>query len=512
MKKVLKIVTSRLFISFLLLFVQVGFLGFLAFRMTSNFNAILTSCLLGLLLGIFICSRDDNPSYKVGWLLLIIPFPIFGIFLYLVFGNKKLGKWGRRKIKSYSEIVKEHEDVDFPQQCSTSELDDPILKRQADYIQTTSSFGLFRDTSTKLFSLGDDSYPVIMDCIRNARKFILLEFFIVDEGMMWTQMLEVLTQKVKEGVEVYFMYDDMGSINTRPAGYSSKLKELGINAATFNPVQPRMNPILNYRDHRKILVIDGNIGFSGGINLADEYINRKIRFGHWKDSVIMLQGSAVLSMTLMFFQLYYFTIKRSMQDSAFDIQKYMPTMKAPSDGFVQVFGDSPLDMHNVSENEYLQIINTATRYVWITTPYLILDNEMITALILAAQSGVDVRIITPHFPDKKTVFIVTQANYRRLVLGGVKIFEYTPGFIHSKAFVSDDRVAVVGTTNMDYRSFYLHFECSVVLYQTSTVVEVRDDIERTLEVCQAITEQDLADTPWIKKKAQQIISLFAPML
>jgi cardiolipin synthase len=187
-------------------------------------------------------------------------------------------------------------------------------------------------------------------------------------------------------------------------------------------------------------------------------------------------------------------------------------MKAPSDGFVQVFGDSPLDMHNVSENEYLQIINTATRYVWITTPYLILDNEMITALILAAQSGVDVRIITPHFPDKKTVFIVTQANYRRLVLGGVKIFEYTPGFIHSKAFVSDDKVAVVGTTNMDYRSFYLHFECSVVLYQTSTVVEVRDDIERTLEVCQAITEQDLADTPWIKKKAQQIISLFAPML
>ena len=264
---------------------------------------------------------------------------------------------------------------------------------------------------------------------------------------------------------------------------------------------------MNYRDHRKICVIDGNVGFTGGINLADEYINAYPKHGHWKDTAVMLTGDAVWSLTQMFLQLWEFNCGEEKDQSLF-----RPTLCPPSDGYVQPFGDSPLDYDNVAENAYLQIINTASRYVYITTPYLILDNEMITALTVAAKSGIDVRIITPHIADKWFVHIVTQSYYRQLLEEGVKIYEYTPGFIHAKMFVSDDDVAIVGTTNMDFRSFYLHFECGVAFYNSSVIPKVKEDIDKTLAISQEITLDTIKSYPLYRRIAAAFLKMFAPLM
>jgi cardiolipin synthase len=343
--------------------------------------------------------------------------------------------------------------------------------------------------------------------VDKAKKFILIEYFIIDEGLMWETLLEKLQVKLSEGVDIRIMYDDLGCMNTLPNGYEHTLRKMGFSVAVFNRVRPHLNAKLNYRDHRKIFVIDGNVGFTGGINIADEYINRNIRFGHWKDTTVKLTGDAVWNVTLMFFQQWTFTTGEEVE-----LNKYVPTQSAKSDGFVQPFGDTPLDKENVSENAYIQIINHAKKYVWITTPYLILDPQMITALSIAAESGVDVRIITPHMPDKWYVHTVSRSYYQSLLESGVKICEYTPGFMHAKMFVSDDEVAIVGTTNMDFRSFYLHFECGVAFYKGSVVKKVRDDIAQVLELSTEITLLDQSTLPLSIRLGRSFLKIFSPLM
>ena len=303
------------------------------------------------------------------------------------------------------------------------------------------------------------------------------------------------------------MYDDVGSIFTTPSHYDRTLRGLGLEVVAFNPLRTHLNSRLNSRDHRKVIVIDGNIGYTGGMNIADEYINRTIKYGHWKDTAVKITGDAVWSLTQMFLQLWSFSTGVTEQFAL-----YQPTITAKTDGFVQPFGDNPLDSHNVAENAYIQVINMAKRYVYITTPYLVLDNEMLTALKIAAQSGVDVRIVTPYIPDKKGVFLVTRANYYKLLEAGVKIYEYTPGFIHAKMFVSDDHVAIIGTINMDYRSFYLHFENAIVLYGSSAIKHVYEDIERTIMLGKPITTKLLKARPWHQRLGGMILKIAAPML
>ena len=303
------------------------------------------------------------------------------------------------------------------------------------------------------------------------------------------------------------MYDDLGSIMTLPVNYDVQLRNAGIQCAVFNPFKPRLNATMNYRDHRKITVIDGNVGFCGGINIADEYINAYEKHGHWKDTGVLLRGDAVWNLTAMFLSLWNFT---SPTDKPFE--QYRPTIHCESDGYVQPFGDSPLDHINVSEETYMQIINRATRYVYITTPYLILDNEMITALQVAARSGVDVRIVTPHVPDKWLVHQTTQSFYQVLLDAGVRIYEYTPGFVHAKMYVSDDTVAIVGTANMDYRSFYLHFECGVCFFRSSVVQDVRADIEHLLTQCFEIPKDYIRHVRLWKRIVRAFLRLFSPMM
>lgn len=327
---------------------------------------------------------------------------------------------------------------------------------------------------------------------------------------MWNGILEILKQKAAEGVKVRIIYDDMGCFLLLPQNYPAQLKKYGIDCVLFNPFMPMLTAMQNNRDHRKIAVIDGKTAFTGGINLADEYINAIDKHGHWRDSAIMIKGKAAWSFTLMFLQMWELCKKTDEDYSVYYPWNDEPC-SVPNDGFVQPYSDSPMDTENVGEHVYLQMINNAKDYVYINTPYLIVDDSMISALSLAAKSGVDVRIVTPHKWDKWIVHKATRSYYYELIKAGVKIYEYTDGFNHSKTFVSDDTTATVGTINMDFRSLYLHFECGVWLCGSKAVKDIKEDFLSTLEVCQQITEDDCSKNPFVRL-LQQILRLFAPLM
>lgn len=510
MKKLLKFLTGRLFISILLIVIQLAILiGVVVFASSKWYWTVIFNLISGIM-AFFIVTRDENPAYKIAWMMVIMFLPIYGGLFYLMFGNKKVGRYAQRKI---SQIKNKYADrlpvLPAPDLVVHEALEnyDSMLARQSDYISRISGFQVWRNTEVEYFPLGEYFFERLLVELRKAKKFIFLEYFIIGMGEMWDEVLSVLQQKLREGVSIRIMYDDFGSIKTVPAHFDRQLRAMGFKVAVFNPIQPHLNPKLNYRDHRKICVIDGNVGFNGGLNLADEYINREIRFGHWKDTAVMLRGDAVWNLSQMFLELWMFSANEYV-----DMLKFLPTLQCKTDGFVQPFGDSPLDDQNVAENAYIQIINCASNYVWITTPYLILDNEMITALRIAAQSGIDVRIITPYYPDKIYVHPVTRSNYKVLLEAGVKIYEYTPGFIHAKMFVCDDIVSIVGTTNMDYRSFYLHFECGVAFYGSSVVHQVREDIAKTLEVSREVSLKQVYATPLHTRLIRALLRLFAPLM
>ena len=356
-------------------------------------------------------------------------------------------------------------------------------------------------------------FPVLVRELKQAKKYIFIEYFIINDGVMWQTILNILEKKAAEGVDVRLIYDGFGCLTTLPHKYYEELQKKGIKCQVFNPFRPILNIIQNNRDHRKLCIIDGWVGFTGGINLADEYINQKERFGHWKDTAVMLKGEAVWNMTVMFLHMWA-VIGRS--EESVDYEAYFPHRyhegEFESDGFVQPFCDTPLDEEVVGEDVYLNIINKAKKYVYICTPYLIIDNEMMTALCLAAKSGVDVRIMTPGIPDKKLVFILTQSYYRQLLEAGVKIYEYQPGFLHAKSFVSDDEIGVVGTINLDYRSLYLHFEDGVWIYRNRVIQDIKDDFIQTMEYCRQIELEFCLNRNIGLCIMQNIFRVFAPLM
>ena len=336
-----------------------------------------------------------------------------------------------------------------------------------------------------------------------------MEYFIIDEGYMWDSVLEILQRKASQGVDVRVMYDGTCAIFKLPYHYPEKLRAMGIQCKMFSPIRPLVSTHYNNRDHRKIVVIDGHTAFTGGINLADEYINRKTVHGHWKDTAIMLKGEAVRSFTLMFLQLW------NVSERTPEYEQYLnaPLPELPNaPGYVLPYGDSPFDDERVGESIYLDIINRAKHYVHIMTPYLIIDGEMTHALTYAAKRGVDVRLILPHVPDKKSAFSLAYTHYRELLKGGVRIYEYTPGFVHAKVFASDDEKAVVGTINLDYRSLYLHFECAAYLYQTPAVAEIEQDFRSTLKSCQQVTLDTMKKDKLYRKILGWLLKVFAPLM
>ena len=449
---------------------------------------------LSLLLCIYIVAGTQRGAFKIGWVLLILLVPLFGITVYFLFNFQHATRKFRKKVEESCRTTASGFALVPP---STQPL--PLV---GDYLRQQ-GFPPCPHTQCRYLSVGEQALEAMLEAMEQARSYIFLEFFIVEEGKMWNAVLEVLRRKAAQGVEVRLIYDDLGCFFLLPSDYPKTLTQWGIQCAPFNPFRPTLTTMQNNRDHRKILSVDGRIAFTGGINLA-EYINEVVKFGHWKDTAVRLEGSGAWSLTVMFLQMWQLCIGETE-----NIAHLFPVQGKEGD-VAQPYCDSPLDGDEVGQNVYLSIIHNARRYLYITTPYLIVDDNIPEALILAAKRGVDVRIITPHVWDKRLVHVTTRSYYRQLIAGGVKVYEYTPGFIHAKMCVSDDTVATVGTVNLDYRSLYLHFECGTCLYGKA-VAAVKADIENTLELCQRIRAEDCRNS-LPARGVQAVLRLFAPLM
>ena len=468
------------------------------------------SILVSMVAVLWIINDKSNPAYKIAWIIPILIFPIFGGLFYIFFGRNKLNKRTKNSMKFIGDKTKE---ALISQQFILDEigLHNENAANQSRYIQNYSYCPPIKNKFSEYIPMGEITYKRLLEELKKAEHYIFLEYYIIAEGIMWTSILDVLVEKASMGVDVRVIYDDAGCLITLPYRYDKKLEEMGIKCSIFNPLIPLLSTRLNNRDHRKIAIIDGLVGFTGGINLADEYINKIEKHGHWKDTAILLKGEAVWSLTVMFLSMWDYL--RGIDEDFNQFKKYISFDKeAGRDGYVQPFADSPLDDEPVGEIIYQNLINKAIKYVYITTPYLIIDNEMIRALTSAAKGGVDIRIITPHCGDSWFVHEVTRSYYKILVESGVKIYEYTPGFIHSKTFVSDDEYGVVGTINMDFRSLYMHFECGVWMYNSSSVYDIKDDFLNTLKMCKEVTKENFKDIKWYEVLAGSLLRVFAPLM
>ncbi len=458
---------------------------------------------------IYIINSEDNPAFKMTWMLFVVMLPLMGAFFYIFVktqmeNNHIKDRLSKLKLETAPYLRQDEAIVDalWASKSANANL--------AYYLSKRVGFPVYRNTEVKYFPLGEDKFRQMVSELRNARKFIFMEYFIVEEGYMWDTILDILIRKAGDGVEVRFMYDGMCSLALLPWGYPKKMEAKGIRCQAFAPIRPMLSTYQNNRDHRKIVVIDGRVAFTGGINLADEYINKKPRFGYWKDTAVMVKGDAVKSFTVMFLQNWNIWEKQ-----AVPCEKYLVSAAAPSSpgqGFVMPYGDTPLDHETVGKYVYMDILSDAKEYVHIMTPYLILDDEMIGALIFAAKRGVEVVIIMPHIPDKKYAFFLAHTYYQELLDGGVKIWEFTPGFVHAKVFTSDGEKAVVGTINLDFRSLYHHFECAAYMYRNQAVADVEADFRKTLEQCREITRETCRSYPFYEKVAGRGLRLIAPLM
>lgn len=468
------------------------------------------SIFISILAVLWIINNKSNPAYKIAWIIPIMLFPIFGGLFYLFFGGNKTGRRTQEKMKSI-QIQTLESLVSNGGALDLIEMEDCNAAKQAKYIQKYANYPLYLNSGAVYLGSGEEKFEKLKEELEKAEHFIFLEYFIIEEGLMWNRILNILKDKAAKGLDVRVMYDGAGCLETLPLNYTKKLSEYGIKSSIFNPMIPVLSTRLNNRDHRKITVIDGATGFVGGINLADEYINEVDKHGHWKDAAVMLKGEAVWSLTVMFLSMWNYTLGLE-EDSLLYRQCNFQRTEKSTDGYIQPFADSPFDDEPVSETIYLNLIYNAKKYIYITTPYLIIDNEMITALCTAAKSGVDVRIITPYRADHYFIHAVTRSYYPALVESGVKILEYTPGFIHSKTLVADDDYGVVGTINMDYRSLYLHFECGVWMYRSNCVLDIVRDFNEMVGICKEITENDLKMISWIEALFCSILRIFAPLM
>lgn len=511
MKKIAHLLLGRFSIVALSIILQVIWLSLVLWQFSYQFtyvNLILRG--FAIILVLVIVNKWVNPANKLSWTFLILLSPIFGCLVYFLFGRSGLTKRTRERMDAVNKEVLSCLVRDGGAEEELRQTDISVYN-QSKYINDWAGFPVYRNTSTKYYKCGEEMFPDMIEELKKAEHFIFLEYFIIEEGYMFRQIQDILEQKVKDGVEVRLIYDDVGCISTLPPKFYKKLQEKGIKCAAFNPFRPIMSVIMNNRDHRKIFVVDGKIGFTGGINLADEYINKVERFGYWKDTGIRIEGEGVWSLTTMFLEMWnYITC------STEDYKRFMPsvyqTEPFEEDGFVQPYGDTPLDHENVGENIYLNMIGRAKRYVYIFTPYLIIDHEMLVTLSNAAKSGVDVRIVTPGIPDKKMVYLLTQSYYAPLLKNGVRIYQYTPGFIHAKCFVCDDEIATVGSVNLDFRSLYLHFECGVWMYRSRAVMQVKEDCLATFEESEEMTPEFCRSRPLAVRMLQSVLRLFAPLL
>ena len=499
---------SRFGLILLLLAVQVLIL-FGIFQWFEEFlpHVLGGTALFSLFMVIYLLNSSINPTAKITWLIVIMLLPIFGVLLFLYTQSDI----GHRALKKRSLEIIDATRKSIPQSAEVMErfsVENPGAAALAHYIARSGCYPVFEHTAVTYFPLGEDKFEEMLKQLESAQHFIFMEYFIIDEGLMWGRILEILAKKASQGVDVRIMYDGACEFALLPHDYPKRLKALGIKCKMFAPVSPFVSTHYNYRDHRKILVIDGHTAFNGGVNLADEYINEKKKFGHWKDTAIMLKGDAVRSFTLMFLQMWGIDERKD------ETAQFLSYPSFPADhagGYVIPYGDCPLDNDKVGERVYMDILNRSLKYVHIMSPYLILDGETETALKFAAERGVEVVLLLPGIPDKSIPYALAKTHYASLLESGVRIFEYTPGFVHAKVFVSDSREAVVGTINPDYRSLYHHFECAAYLFRNEAVFDVEKDFQETLGRCIEVDMKYYKNIFIFNRMMGRILRLIGPL-
>lgn len=507
LKKFFRFISNRLVLVALLILMQAYFILQIYGGLPQIIEIIFS--IIGFIIIIDLVNSSKNQSIAIAWIIIILIIPGFGALIYLVFADKRIPK-GLRGLNEQNNIdplilLPQEKQLmkDIKEQSYT-------IYKQANYVLQRGSFPIYDGTEVDYYAVGEDKLASMLIELEKAEKYIFLEYFIIREGIMWDSMLEILIRKVQEGVDVRLMYDDAGTINNLPEDYKLKLESYGIKVHVFNRLRPIMMVQMNNRDHRKILSIDGKVGYLGGINLGDEYINQLERFGHWKDSAIKLEGKAVWSLTVMFLQ--FWNVLNKIDETEEDIEKYNPNYSVEAEGYVQPYSDSPTDNEILGENIHLNFMSNAKRYLYIMTPYLVPSKEMKRVLELNSKSGVDVRIIVPHKPDKWYVHAITKSNYEELITSGVKVYEYKPGFIHSKNLLADDVAGITGSTNLDFRSYYLNFESGAFMYKTKSIEGLIKDFDTTFEESIQITLDDVRSVKWYKRIGRQILGLFSPLL
>ena len=510
MKKIFKILFSRLFFGAIFIILQVGVMVAALYYFRDTYAQVQTFfTALSIITVLYIINQEGSSAFKIAWILPIVFLPLFGIPLYILFGKKRIPE---RKLERVSGMYLRYKAAMAPLLSESG--DEPAMdedaRLQSAYLEKCASSPRFTQTETTYYPLGDVMFPAMLEELEKAEKYIFMEFFIIEPGIMWDSILDVLRRKAAQGLDVRLIYDDMACIMRLPRDYAERMESVGIRCCTFHRFQPVPTGTLNNRDHRKICCIDGVTAFTGGVNLADEYINKRERFGHWLDCGIKVRGRAAYSFTQMFLSMWDYI--RHEED---DPVAFRPTAEAlegiGDDGVVQPYCDSPADDEPVGETVYINMLSRAKKYVYICTPYLVVDNEIMNALTSAAKCGVDVRMICPHIPDKWYVHLVTRSYYAPLMKAGVRIYEYTPGFIHSKTFVCDDDYGICGTINLDYRSLFLHHECAVWMYKSGAIADMKASFLETLEKCEELTRESYR-RPWYVRLGQSLLRVLAPLM
>jgi len=498
-KKVRRILFSKVPLALIIVLVRlIWFVAF--FSKFARYSAWTHGALsvLAVVMYLFIISSDENPSYQIGWITVIAVMPLMGGVLYLLLGNSRPARPMKRGMERvFADIAPLLKNDDPPRPP-------PRLQGLSAYIDGMSSYPLYRNTRVDYYPTGEELFEAMMGDLEKARTSVYLEYFIVADGVMYRRLAGVLMEKARRGLDVRFLYDELGSIAVLPDDFHRELEEAGVLVTAFNPLHPLATLKMNHRDHRKLLIVDGRVGYTGGINIADEYINQIRRYGHWKDTGVRLEGEAVWSMTLMFLSVWRY-YRRDDREPA------RPERIPDAEGVVQPYSDTPLDGEALAKNIYMDILWRAKEYVTIFNPYLVLDREMIKALTMAARKGVDVKIVVPAQNDARLVALLAESHYKTLIDGGVKVYRYEPGFIHAKSFLSDDEVAVVGTVNMDFRSLYLHYECGVLFTSPGAIRALKDDCLRTLEKSRPVARADV-EKGILVDFFQAVLRVFGPLL
>ena len=528
-RNVLQIIFSRTMVIMVLIVMQFAYIIARMYAWAEHIPILLGGELIvvAVIMAIILNSKE-NPSVKLSWCFLVGIFPIFGSVVYFIV-RYDFGYRVTQKRISYTELESRKYLPEQKEVLEHLKEEDMQTFHMAQYLHNSCGSLVSSNNQVTYFSIGEDMFAEMVKQLESAKEYIYLEYFMVAPGEMWNRILKILEQKVKEGVDVRVLYDGSCSVYLLPYKYPKQMEEMGIKCRMFSPPIPFLSTHYNNRDHRKIMVIDGLVAFTGGVNLCDEYINVDSPFGHWKDVGIMVNGDAVYDFTMMFFQMWSATESKKREEIHFpDMQKYLAKTSylatkgqigvdkkeytADVTGYVIPYADNPVDRENVGENVYIDILNQAKSYVYIMTPYLILDNEMLSAITFAAKRGIEVCIILPHVPDKKYAFVLAQSNYMELINAGVKIYEYLPGFVHAKVFIADDERAVVGSVNLDYRSLYWHYECAAYLYRVPAIKDIYKDFLNTKSMCEEITPKKVKEISMLSKIASYILKIVAPLM